>query len=256
MKHIFLVLILVLLAGTWNPVQVTCVIAKEGNPGTLDKDPNLAAWWKLDETSGETASDSSGHKHTGTARGGLSFEKNSSPGKAGKALKFDGEDDCIEVAGYKGIPGTRPRTVTAWIKTASSKGDIISWGTDDYGKMFILGFIRGRVGIRPNGGYLYMNEPVHDDEWHHVAVVVEKAELPNLYDNVKLYKDGIIAVIHDIGLLDLWPIDTGNELDVKIGRQFKGLIDDIRIYDRPLTEGEMKVLFALQSDRPTPKSQK
>jgi len=89
-----------------------------------------------------------------------------------------------------------------------------------------------------------------------VAVVVEEAELPNLYDNVKLYKDGIPAVIHDIGLLDLWPIDTGNELDVRIGPKFKGLIDDIRIYDRPLSDDEMKVLFALQSDRPTPKSQK
>jgi len=256
MKQIFLVLILALLAGIWNPIQVTSAVAAEGSSGTLDKDPNLAAWWKLDETSGEAASDSSGHKHKGTAKGGVSFEKDSVTGKAGKALKFDGEDDYIEVTGYKGIAGTRPRTVTAWIRTESSKGDIISWGTDDYGKMFMLGFIRGRVGIRPNGGYLYMNDPVHDDEWHHVAVVVEEADLPNLYDNVKLYKDGIPAVIHDIGLLDLWPIDTGNELDVRIGQKFKGLIDDIRIYDRPLSEDEMKVLFALQSDRPTPKSQK
>ena len=256
MKHIYLVLILVLLALTFNPTHLASAIAGESSSGILDKDPNLAAWWKLDETSGETASDSSGHKHKGTARGGLSFETNSAPGKAGKALKFDGEDNYIEVTGYKGIAGTRPRTVTAWIKTASSKGDIISWGTDDYGKMFILGFIRGRVGVRPNGGYLYMNDPVHDDEWHHVAVVVEEAELPNLYDNVKLYKDGMPAVIHDIGLLDLWPIDTGNELDVSIGRKFKGLIDDIRIYDRPLSEDEMKVLFALQSDRLTPKAQK
>jgi len=237
-------------------VEVTSVAASKDGPATLDKDPNLAAWWKLDETSGETASDSSGHKHKGTAKGGLSFDKNSVPGKAGKALNFDGDDDYVEVTGYKGITGTRPRTVSVWIKTASSKGDIISWGTDDYGKMFILGFIRGRVGVRPNGGYLYMKDAVHDDEWHHVAVVVEEAELPNLYDNVKLYKDGLPAVIHDIGLLDLWPIDTGNELDVRIGRKFKGLIDDIRIYDRPLSEDEMKVLFALQSDRPTPKSQK
>jgi len=255
MKHILLrssliVLLLVLL------VEAMSIAANKDNPATLDKDPNLAGWWKLDETSGETASDSSGHKHKGTAKGDLSFEKNSAPGKAGKALKFGGDDDCIEVTGYKGIAGTRPRTVMAWIKTESSKGDIISWGTDDYGKMFILCFIRGRVGVRPNGGYLYMNDPVHDDEWHHVAVVVEEAELPNLYDNVKLYKDGILAVIHDIGLLDLWPIDTGNELDVRIGRQFKGLIDDVRIYDRALSEDEMKVLFALQSDRPTPKSQK
>ena len=28
-------------------------------PKTLDNDPNLAAWWKFDETSGKTAADSS-----------------------------------------------------------------------------------------------------------------------------------------------------------------------------------------------------
>ncbi|MFH1715798.1 MAG: LamG-like jellyroll fold domain-containing protein, partial [Planctomycetota bacterium] len=84
----------------------------------------------------------------------------------------------------------------------------------------------------------------------------EEAELPNLHDDVKLYKDGNLAVIHDIGLLDLWPIETGDELDVRIGRQFKGLIDDVRIYDRALSEDEMKALFTLQSDRPSSRSKK
>ena len=83
---------------------------------------------------------------------------------------------------------------------------------------------------------------------------MEEAELPNLYDDVKLYKDGVIAEIHDIGLLDLWPIDTGSELDVTIGDGFKGLIDDVRIYDRALSEDEINTLFKLQSNKPLPKS--
>ena len=62
-----------------------------------------------------------------------------------------------------------------------------------------------------------------------------------------------IAEIHDIGLLDLWPIDTGSDLDVRIGRRFKGLIDDVRIYDRALSEDEIKTLFELKSNRPLPK---
>jgi hypothetical protein len=73
---------------------------------------------------------------------------------------------------------------------------------------------------------------VNDDNWHHVAVVVDDVELPNLHDDVRLYQDGKLAEIHDIGLLDLWSINTGNDLDVRIGRRFKGLIDDVRIYDR------------------------
>jgi len=161
----------------------------------------------------------------------------------------------IEVPKYKGVTGTRPRTVAVWIKTTATQGEIVSWGTQDFGQMFTLGFIRGRIGITPNGGYYYMNPQVHDDEWHHVAAVVREAELPNLHDDAALYLDGAPAEIHDIGLLDLWPIQTGNELDVRIGRKFAGLLDDLRIYDRPLTDDEISILFKLQSHRPSTSSQ-
>jgi hypothetical protein len=227
-------------------------------PITLDTDPNLAGWWKLDEASGKTAADSSKHNRKGTLKEDISFEKDSASGRVGKALKFGRGDGYVQITKYKGVTGTRPRTVTAWIKTTESNGEILSWGLDDYGKMFTFGFIRGRerIGVTPNGGYLYINDETDDDQWHHVAVVVEEAELPNLHDDVKLYKDGEPAEIHDIGLLDLWPIDTGSDLDVRIGRGFKGLIDDVRIYDRALSEDEINALFKLQSNRPLPKSQK
>lgn len=223
---------------------------------TLDNDPNLVGWWKFDEVSGQTAADSSKHGRKGTLKGGLSFDKDSASGRMGKALKLDGGDDYAEITGYKGVTGTRPRTVAAWIKTTTNRGEITSWGADDYGRMWTFGFIRGRIGVTPKGGYLYINDAVHDNQWHHLAAVVQKAELPNLHDDVKLYKDGTLAEIHDIGLLDLWPIDTGSEFDVRIGRRFNGLIDDVRIYDRPLFENEIKALFTLQSDRPMNKAQR
>jgi hypothetical protein len=214
---------------------------------TLDTDPKLAGWWKFDETSGKTAADSSGHGRNGTLREDLSFDKDSAQGRTGKALKFGDDDGYVEITKYKGVTGTRARTVAAWIRTKTSEGQIISWGTEDYGKMWIFGFIRGRIGVTPSGGYLYMKDETNDDKWHHVAAVVEEAELPNLYNNVKLYKDGVPAVIHDIGLLDLWPIDTGSDLDVRIGLEFKGLIDDVRVYERALSEREILALFKLQS---------
>jgi hypothetical protein len=224
-----------------------------GKPVTLDTDPNLVGWWRFEETAGSTAVDSSGHKHDGTLKGDLSFEKSSSPGKSGKAIRLAAKGDAVEVKDYQGIAGTRPRTVAAWIKTTSSQGEIVSWGKKDFGQMFTVGYIRGRVGVTPSGGYLYMKAETHDDKWHHVAVVVQKAELPNLHDDVKLYLDGAPAEIHDIGLLDLWPIQTGQELPVRIGQGFKGLMDDLRIYDRALSEEEVNALFQLQTNRPLPK---
>ena len=240
------------LAGGVGTKATKATAADKDKPITLDTDPNLVGWWKFDETSGKTAADSSRHGRKGTLKGGLSFDNNSAEGRIGRALKLNG-DDYVEITKYKGVTGTRPRSVSTWIKTKSSRGEITSWGADDYGKMWIYGFIRGRIGITPSGGYLYINAETHDDKWHHVAVMVRQAELPNLHDDVKHYLDGEPAEIHDIGLLDLWPIDTGKEIDVRIGRRFNGLLDDVRIYDRALSDEEVKALFRLRSGRPLPK---
>ena len=215
----------------------------KAQPEGLDADPHLAAWWTFDDASGTTAADSSKHGRAGTLQGGLSFDKHSVPGRIGKALSLDGKG-FVEVVGYKGVTGTAPRTVAAWVKTKAANGRIVAWGHEDFGKMWTFGFIRGRMGVAPKGGYLYMNPAINNDAWHHVAAVMVEAKLPNLHDHVRLYLDGEPAPIHDIGLLDLWPIDTGSDRDVRIGKGFSGLVDDMRIYDRALSGEEVKALFA------------
>jgi hypothetical protein len=210
---------------------------------TLDTAPHLVGWWKFDDASGKTAVDSSTPGHPGTLEGGLSFATNSASGRIGAALRMGGKGDCVRIKGFKGVTGTQPRTIVAWIKTATAAGEIVSWGQDAAGKMWTFGFIRGHVGVTPKGGYLYMKALTQDDAWHQVAVVVQPASPPNLHDHVKLFQDGTLAEIDDIGLLDLLPIETGNQLDVRIGGRFQGLIDDVRIYDRALSEEEIKALY-------------
>ncbi|MHC4636379.1 MAG: LamG domain-containing protein [Planctomycetota bacterium] len=249
LRSFLIVLMFVLTSCVSSPVQ-TEPVAEKTPPITYEKDQYPVGWWKFDEDAGNSATDSSKYQHKATLKGELSFDRNSLPGRIGKALNFEGNDDHVEVTGYKGITGTRPRTVTAWIKTKSSGGEIISWGSDDFGRMWKFGFVRGRIGVTPKGGYYYINDKIHDDKWHHVAVVVEEAELPNLHDNVSLYTDGSLAAIHDIGLLDLWPVNTGDEFDVRIGRGFKGLIDEVRLYNRPLSGEEIADLFKSDNSQP------
>lgn len=227
------------------PAQAADPKASPAKPtlASLNADPHLAGWWKFDETTGNSAADSAPQPHAATLAGGLTFETHSAPGRLGRAVKLDGHSEGLRVPGFKGVTGTRPRTIAAWIKTSAGGGEIVSWGLDDHGKMWILGHIRGRVGVTPKGGYLYMKAGTDNDQWRHVAAVVREAAPPNLHDDVKLYLDGELAVIDDIGLLDLWPIETGDQLDLRIGRRFKGLLDDLRIYDRALSEDEVNVLF-------------
>jgi len=241
----------------WFPVVVAFLwvvaVGVAQDKVSLDKDPHLMGWWKFDESAGKTAADSSQYNRKGTLSGELSFDKNSVEGKFGKALKL-AKADTVEIKGYKGVTGTKPRTVTAWIKTTQTSGDIVLWGTNDSGKQFCFGHIRGRIGFTPYGGYYYMKEYTKDDKWHHVAVVIMEADLPNIYDDVRLYLDGEIAEIDDIGLLGLLPIETGDELDVRIGGGYEGLIDDVRIYDRALSIDEVKAICQGKSDKPLGKS--
>ncbi len=243
--------------GVWA-ILGACNACTAESPTTidLDKDPNLVAWWMFDETSGQTAKDASSHTRNGTLKGDLSFDKNSVAGKIDRALSFAPPEGSIQVLRYKGIGGTHPRTIAVWIKTTQAKGEIVSWGQEDFGKMWTLGHIRGRIGVTPHGGYLYINDETHDNSWHHVATTIREAEAPNLYDDVTLYLDGKIATIHDIGLLDLWPIDTGQTLDVRIGRQFNGCLDDLRIYDRQLSDEEIGALFRMGGQHPGPAAEK
>lgn len=229
-------------------VAVAGVVAAATAPvraaeSSLDRDPALAAWWRFDETSGAVARDASGHGRDATLvqrGGGIEW----GAGRVNGAVHLDGKARWV-VRGFKGITGTEPRTVTAWIRTPSRSGQIVVWGVNDAGKMWRFGFIRGRIGVTPKGGYLYMRDATDDDQWHHVAIVIRAGSPPNLYEHARLYLDGEPAVIHDIGLLDLWPIDTGEGQDVEIGPGWKGWLDDVRIYQRALTEEEIRQLYAM-----------
>lgn len=246
-------LFLSLVENAYGETAAPARTSQEEAASSLDRDSHLVGWWKFDESSGRVANDSSQHPHNGDLKGELTFDKNSAPGRTGGALKFPG-DASVEVTAYKGASGTHSRTIAAWIRTKNPRGEVVTWGSDDYGKMWTLGFIRERIGVTPKGGYLYINPEIHDDRWHHVAVVVQDTELPNLHDDVRLYLDGELAEIHDIGLLDLWPIETGSDLDVRIGRGFQGALDDLRIYDRALSDKEINDLFGSVSTRPSPES--
>ena len=74
-KHHFL-LVALFCSGLVVWLEAEAAGADKNTSKTLDTDPNLAGWWKFDEASGKTASDSSKHGRTGTLKEGLSFDKN------------------------------------------------------------------------------------------------------------------------------------------------------------------------------------
>jgi hypothetical protein len=88
---------------------------------------------------------------------------------------------------------------------------------------------------------------VRDDEWHHVAAVLESGSAPDAVD-IKLYVDGsqeTSSASQDE------PINTAGTGVVRIGespwhnRPFVGLIDDVRLYNKALSADELGAVLRI-----------
>jgi len=211
----------------------------------------LQGYWMFDEGTGTTVADSSGFGNHGTIMGATW----TASGKFGSALEFDGADDYIEINGYKGVLGVQSRTVTAWVKTGVNRHmDIIFWGNKSAGEQWL--FSTTGVGSRsePTGvlrlnvssGFITGSKRVTDDQWHHIAAVLENDGLADVSD-VILYVDGEPDALTNV-VPQAIHITIGT--NVKIGASsdgtssfFEGSIDSVRIYERALSGTEISEMF-------------
>ena len=167
--------------------KLTCLIAfalvlAAVQPGMgADADPSLMGWWAFDGD----ALDSSGNGRHGTLVGTPQFV----PGVFGEALEQDG-DDYVIIEGYKGILGTNPFSIVAWIRTTNTAiGQITHWGTHVNGQRVEFRVNSNRLRISGGGGNVQGETDLTDGEWHHVAVtVIENASASS--GDVTFYVDG------------------------------------------------------------------
>ena len=196
----------------------------------------LVVHWRLDESSGGVAVDSSGRGRHGNVVGGVGW--NPTAGILGGALQFDGVNAYLW-SSYQGITGSNPRTCTAWIKIRQSPGEIMSWGNRDVdgGRWVVWVDETGVLRVDTGGGYAMGTTVLTDDRWHHIAVTFDGSSV----NDIALYSDGKVETISGIVPQS---INTQAWATAKLGvfeRQyftgnhyFDGLIDDARIYDRAL----------------------
>lgn len=230
---------------------------------------DLVAYWTLEEGTGVTAGDSTANGRTGTIAGNALWNTTDLPPVptgTTAALEMDGVDDQINIVGYKGISGTGDRSVSAWIKTElNSTGQnmgIVSWGVGNSSTQKWTFRIQngngtaGTIRVEANGGFFVGNTVVTDTEWHHVAVTWANDGTPNIQD-AKLYVDGVLDA--EFGSIDVPPsgsqsvaINTAVGEDVRIGEDFqlnhnwRGGIDEVRIYDEALDAAAISELASYQ----------
>ena len=198
-------------------------------------DPTLVGWWKFDEGSGTTAHDSSGNGNDGTLQGNPQWVA----GKIGGALEFDGNGDYVDCGDSLAFNINTNITVACWIKVRqldkswqaivaqgddswrvhrSSSSNNIAWGTNGLSPKDITGSVN-----------------VNDGQWHHVAGVYDGAQK-------HLYVDGNLdASSNSTGKINnsSYNVNIGENAQAT-GRYWDGLIDDVRVYNRALTQEEIQ----------------
>jgi hypothetical protein len=214
---------------------------------------DLVAHWPFDDGSGTTAVDVTGNGNDGTLEGDPQWVV----GKIGGGLEFDGDDyvDCgnQEILNF----GTNDWTITAWIKTTQTdRGTIFANGSDNSGG---IRFTLATHEANDDRITLTMDDDstkrqalgatvVIDGEWYHVAGKRE-GTTASVYVNGVL--DGSIEVpagydfsgssqAHAyIGAID----GAADSAVVALEKFYVGIIDDVRVYSKTLTESELQTVM-------------
>jgi len=214
----------------------------------------LVGHWKLDEGGGATAFDETGNGHDGAINGAQGTE-----GQIGGALLFDEIDDHVSVPDFE--YGT-DYTVAFWLKSSGNEGtgwqymfSHAGWNAPNslniyFGENGAAGYegtirtlLRDVDDADAHGtGMLDVNADLADGNWHHYTLTVAAGSGANVYI------DGVLMASEYSRGGDAFDPATdltfGGRSDLSSARFFGGALDDVRIYDRALTELEVTGLAA------------
>ena len=224
--------------------------------------PDLLAWWKLDEGNGTEVTDSSGNEYEGIIHGA-----NWITNQENILLNFDGESDYVSLPSLD-LRELDSLTVVAWINSdLTEEGYIIFHG---HGGQFTMAnvysdedtqsvtnptYARFSVKLNPHNWYSILSSfPMKPNTWHQIVGVLEKGI------SLKVYIDGVLAGenndipaehLYDPSMGGSWPsslgIDAQGHYDTQVF--FKGQISNVMMFNKTL---EIQELFALYDDVPFP----
>lgn len=183
--------------------------------------------------------------------------------RRGGYLQFDGKQTLVNAGHGPELSITRDLSISAWLrKSPKTFGDQLQpiLGKDDGpdwpGRSYMLylcdnadnNFVAFNYGVAAGGtggGHdLRAYDPrISDDQWHHVAVVHETGA------GNRLYVDGKCVAEDREGS----PLPSNPQTRTMVGKTqawepwfFFGAMDDVMIYNRPLSSAEVKALYEAQ----------
>ena len=220
------------------------------NPSLWASASGLVGYWSFDGT-GSIANnqiaglrDESGRGNHGTASNANTTGMAFVPGRMGNAVTFDGVDDWVEIGNRSSLNITGAITVEAWFNigtlTQPAHRMILDFGAPaSYISLIHSGGAFPFLSLNIGGAQRLSDSNFRPsiNTWHHFVATWDG-------DRMRVYVDGILrntspsftGVLHTAGI-------------ARIGRHtepglfFNGLIDEVRIHNRALTEAEIRTIF-------------
>jgi hypothetical protein len=218
------------------PATYTATFAPSAVPS------GLVGAWGFDEGSGSVVGDGSGRGNSGSLAGAVW-----SAGRFGSGLSFDGVSSWVTVPDSASLHLDSALTLEAWVRP-SALGTV--WRTvvfKERGDGMAYSLYANEASTRPVGQVFIDGErnavgsaalPV--DEWSYLAVTYDGSSL-------RLYVDGSLAATAAVsGSIEAssGPLRIGG--NSVWDEWFAGLIDEVRVYNRALSQSE------IQTDMNTP----
>jgi hypothetical protein len=209
-------------------------------------DPSLLAHWRLDDGAGNIAVDASGNNHPGTLTNGPTWVSDAPPTRSSNpgALAFDGIDDSVQIGNPTALNFGGQITLAAWVKPQASDGirNIVAHGhsRNPNAEVFLrINNRRYQVGSWNDANHLAtIPIPAGDlNQWVHLVGVYDGATW-------RLYRNGAqVATRADttgaVQVEAAWAIGSRG---ANAEGFFKGLLGDVRIYNRALSPAEIAAL--------------
>ncbi len=217
-------------------------------------DSGTVALWHFDESVGTDAFDETTNDNDGTIVGASWAGPTWATGKIGNALKFDGVDDYVEVPDDDTLDISVAWTISIWLYWEG--------GDETYETIFC----KEAPGLHPAyaawvyNGKLYAGmthmpgtsyaDWVQDstmgtiakDTWTHVSLTFDGADL-------RLYIDGAYTDILYVGIVG-YTNDDSLFFGIREGirQEFKGLIDEVAIYNTALSAVDIAKLYCISNN--------
>ena len=210
---------------------------------------NCHAHWMLNETSGTSAADSSGHGRNGTLIGAITW----APGKLNNCLNFSATTQYVDCGQAGNFERTQPFSFDFWYKTASTGTQIIAskilnsgnytgwqvWydGTSTNRVYFDLISVVSTSWIRA----YFTDVTVSNNTWHHFVITYDGSSTAA---GVKFYYDNTLKTTsvdgNNLSSSTLTAADfqiSGRGTGAALG--IIGLLDELVIYERALSVVEV-----------------